>query len=48
MVGNIFGEKNSIGFVCGSHDSEAAEQAGWRFICESDFASGIRLNQIVR
>lgn len=42
MVGNFFGEKNSLGFVCGSHDSEAAAQAGWRFIKEDDFANGVR------
>ena len=42
MVGNVFGEKNSLGFVCGSHDSEAAIQAGWRFIREDDFAKGAR------
>ena len=42
MVGNVFGEKNSLGFVCGSHDSEAAQQAGWRFIREDDFAKGVR------
>lgn len=42
MVGNIFGEKNSLGFVCGSHDSTAAAQAGWRFIKEDNFAQGMR------
>lgn len=42
MVGNIFGRKNSLGFVCGSRDSEAAQEAGWRFICEDDFARGQR------
>ena len=42
MVGNVFGEKNGLGFVCGSHDSEAARIAGWRFIKEDDFANGKR------
>ena len=42
LVGNIFGEKNSLGFVCGSHDSEEAALAGWRFIKEDDFANGVR------
>jgi len=42
MVGNVFGEKNSLGFVCGSHDSEAAIDAGWRFIKEDSFAAGER------
>lgn len=42
MVGNVFGEKNSLGFVCGSHDSEAAAAAGWRFIKEDNFAAGER------
>lgn len=42
MVGNVFGEKNSLGIVCGSHDSIAAAQAGWRFIKEDDFAKGVR------
>lgn len=42
MVGNIFGEKNNLGFVCGSRDNEAAQQAGWRFIKEDDFARGQR------
>lgn len=42
MVGNVFGEKNSLGAVCCSHDSEAAAQAGWRFIKEDDFANGAR------
>lgn len=42
MVGNVFGDKNSLGFVCGSHDSEAAAAAGWRFIKEDDFAAGAR------
>lgn len=36
MVGNIFGVSGS------SHDSEAAQEAGWRFIKESNFASGER------
>src|SRR5207253_2455345 len=39
MVGNVFGRKNSLGFVCGSHCSEAAAAAGWRFIVEGDFAA---------
>lgn len=42
MVGNIFGELNSLGVKCGSHDNTAAEQAGWRFIKEDDFAHGVR------
>lgn len=42
MVGNVFGAKNSLGFTCGSHDSTAAERAGWRFIKEDDFAAGVR------
>jgi len=42
MVGNVFGEKNSLGFVCGSHDSTAAWSAGWRFIKEDTFANGER------
>jgi hypothetical protein len=42
MVGNVFGQKNSLGVVCGSHDNEAAQQAGWRFIDESSFANGTR------
>ena len=42
LVGNIFGEKNSLGFVCGSHDSQAALESGWRFIKEDDFARGVR------
>lgn len=42
LVGNIHGEKNSLGFVCGSRDSEAAQIAGWRFIKEDDFAKGVR------
>jgi len=42
LVGNCYGEKNSMGFVCQSHDSEAAEQAGWRFIKEDSFAAGER------
>lgn len=41
-VGNEFGRKNSLGFVCGSQDSEAAQIAGWRFILEDDFAKGVR------
>lgn len=42
MVGNVFGEKNKLGFVCGSRCSEAAEMAGWRFIKEDAFAEGAR------
>ncbi len=42
MVGNVFGEMNSLGFKCGSHDNEAAAQAGWRFIKEDDFSRGVR------
>lgn len=42
MVGNVFGAKNSLGVVCNSRDDEAAAQAGWRFINESDFAVGVR------
>jgi hypothetical protein len=42
MVGNVFGATNSLGFVCGSHDSEEAMIAGWRFIKEDDFANGAR------
>ena len=42
MVGNVFGEMNSLGMVCGSRDNEAAAAAGWRFIRESDFAAGAR------
>lgn len=42
MVGNVFGQKNSLGIVCGSRDNEAAAQAGWRFIDESSFAAGAR------
>jgi hypothetical protein len=42
MVGNVFGATNKLGFVCGSHDSDAAAQAGWRFIKEDDFAAGVR------
>lgn len=41
-VGNVFGEKNCLGFTCGSYDSDAAQQAGWRFIKEDDFAKGVR------
>ena len=41
-VGNVFGEKNLLGFVCGSRDNEAAARAGWRFIKEDDFARGVR------
>ena len=42
MVGNVFGELNSLGFVCQSKDSEAAEKAGWKFIKEDAFALGAR------
>lgn len=42
MVGNIYGEKNGLGFTCGSKDSEAAERACWRFIKEDAFATGER------
>lgn len=42
MVGNVKGEKNSLGFTCHSEDSEAARMAGWRFIKEDDFAGGAR------
>lgn len=42
MVGNVFGRVNSSGHACGSHDDEAASQAGWRFILEDDFAAGVR------
>ena len=42
LVGNVKGEKNSLGFICGSEDSEAAKLAGWRFIKEDDFAGGAR------
>ena len=42
MVGNIFGERNSLGLICESRDNEAAEQAGWRFIKEDLFAAGER------
>lgn len=42
MVGNQFGRVNSLGHQCGSHDSEAAAKAGWRFILEDDFAKGVR------
>ncbi len=41
-VGNEFGRTNSLGVVCGSHDREAAEKAGYRFILEDDFAEGKR------
>ena len=36
MVGNILGQSGS------SDDLGAARRAGWRFICESDFAKGER------
>lgn len=42
LVGNVSGRTNSLGHVTGSHDSEAAAQAGWRFIVEDDFAAGVR------
>ena len=42
LVGNVSGEKNSLGVVTGSHDSEAAAAAGWKFIKEDDFARGVR------
>lgn len=42
MVGNIIGEKNSLGFVCGSNDIGEAGLCGWRFIKEDDFAAGAR------
>ena len=42
LVGNIWGEKNSLGFVAGSYDSLAALEAGWEFIREDDFANGQR------
>jgi len=42
MVGNVQGQKNSLGVVCNSQDDVAAAQAGWRFIKESDFAEGVR------
>lgn len=42
MVGNIKGQKNALGVVCNSEDNVAAEQAGWRFIKEDDFANGVR------
>ena len=41
-VGNIQGEKNMLGFVCHSNDSEPANAAGFRFIKEDDFAKGVR------
>lgn len=42
MVGNIKGQKNKLGIVCGSEDDEGARIAGWRFIKEDDFAEGVR------
>lgn len=42
LVGNVKGEKNSLGFVCNSEDSEAARLSGWRFIKEDSFAKGVR------
>lgn len=41
-VGNRFGRVNSLGFTCNSHDEEAAQEAGYRFILEDDFAKGVR------
>lgn len=41
-VGNSFGRINSLGFKCGSHDDTAAQQAGYKFILEDDFAKGVR------
>ena len=41
-VGNQFGRINSLGFTCGSHDDAAAQQAGYKFILEDDFAQGVR------
>ena len=41
-VGNRFGRVNSLGYTCGSHDEEAAQIAGYRFILEDDFAQGVR------
>ena len=42
MVGNMFGRVNSLGLTCGSYDDVAANNAGWRFILEDDFAAGKR------
>lgn len=42
LVGNVLGELNSLGFKCGSEDSDAALKAKWRFIKEDDFARGER------
>lgn len=42
MVGNIQGERNSLGFVCNSNCSEEAALAGWRFIKKDAFAAGER------
>ena len=42
MVGNKFGRVNSCGVSCGSHDDMAAQQAGWRFLLEDEFAAGQR------
>lgn len=42
LVGNVRGEKNCLGVICDSEDSEAARLAGWRFIKEDDFAHGVR------
>lgn len=42
MVGNRLGRTNSLGHVTGSDDEGAAQRAGWRFILEDDFATGVR------
>ena len=42
LVGNIKGELNSLGVVCGSEDNKFAAMAGWRFIKEDDFSRGVR------
>lgn len=42
MVGNVEGRINSLGVRCGSDCSVRASMAGWRFILEDDFASGVR------
>ncbi len=41
-VGNRFGRVNSLGHVCGSHDEDAAQRSGYRFILEDEFARGVR------
>jgi len=41
-VGNEFGRTNSLGFVCGSHDGDAARKANWRFLLEDEFSRGMR------